>query len=122
MKVMTGFMTTLVGVNTTLYRFYRKRSRCQCSGGFYGNALQAASAGGHLDVVQALLKAGADVNARGGKYSTALCAATEKGHQEIVQMLLSNGAQDYFTAIPNVVSTAHKSTHLLSLDSENTSV
>jgi ankyrin repeat protein len=62
-------------------------------GGFYGNALQAASAGGHLDVVQALFKAGADVNAQGGKYSTALCAATEKGYQEIVQMLLSNGAQ-----------------------------
>lgn len=62
-------------------------------GGFYGNALQAASAGGHLDVVQALLKAEADVNAQGGKYSTALCAATENGYQKIVQMLLSNGAQ-----------------------------
>lgn len=62
-------------------------------GGFYGNALQAASAGGHLDVVQTLLEAGADVNAQGGEYSTTLCAATEKGYQKIVQMLLSNGAQ-----------------------------
>ncbi|KAF3384050.1 putative ankyrin repeat protein L25 [Talaromyces pinophilus] len=41
----------------------------------------------------ALFKAGADVNAQGSKYSTALYAATKKGYQEIVQMLLSNGAQ-----------------------------
>ena len=35
-------------------------------GGPYGNALQAASAGGHEKVVQMLLKRGAKVNAQGG--------------------------------------------------------
>ncbi|KAI1584776.1 ankyrin repeat domain containing protein [Pyrenophora tritici-repentis] len=35
-------------------------------GGDYGNALQAASAEGHEQVVKMLLDAGADVNAQGG--------------------------------------------------------
>ncbi|KAF9061846.1 hypothetical protein BDP27DRAFT_1234481, partial [Rhodocollybia butyracea] len=44
-------------------------------GGRYGNALQAAAAGGHEAVVHLLLEHGADVNACGGECGTALCAA-----------------------------------------------
>jgi hypothetical protein len=44
--------------------------------GEYGNALPAASRGGHDKVVQMLLDAGADVNAQGGEYSNALQAAS----------------------------------------------
>ena len=36
-------------------------------GGEYGNALQAASRGGHEKVVELLLSKGADVNAQGGR-------------------------------------------------------
>ena len=37
-------------------------------GGYYGNALQAALAGGYDELVQILLDKGADVKAPGGKY------------------------------------------------------
>ena len=41
-------------------------------GGEDGNALQAASSGGHEEIVLQLLAQGADVNAHGGEYGTAL--------------------------------------------------
>ncbi len=41
-------------------------------GGVYGNALQAASHGGHGEIVRQLLERGADVNAQGGHYGNAL--------------------------------------------------
>jgi ankyrin repeat protein len=61
-------------------------------GGRYGNALQAASVGGHEAVVKVLLNKGADVNAQGGNYGNALQAASEEGYEAIVKMLLDNGA------------------------------
>ncbi|CAG7989484.1 unnamed protein product [Penicillium nalgiovense] len=75
-------------------------------GGFFGNALQAASFGffngGAQEeyyeravdekMVQALLDHGADVNAQGGKYGNALQAASEAGHEEVIQILLDQGA------------------------------
>lgn len=60
--------------------------------GYYGNALQAASEGGHEKVVQMLLDAKADINAEGGHYSNALQAALEEGHEKVVQMLKGAGA------------------------------
>ena len=61
-------------------------------GGLYGNALQAASFGGHENAVQTLLDRGANVNAQGGKYGNALQAASFGGYKEVVQMLLDRGA------------------------------
>ncbi|KAJ7049829.1 ankyrin repeat-containing domain protein [Mycena amicta] len=60
--------------------------------GDYSNALQAASAGGHLDVVRLLLEYGADVNAQGRLNRNALQAASEGGHLNIVRLLLEHGA------------------------------
>jgi hypothetical protein len=40
-------------------------------GGKYGNALHAASVGGHEAAVKMLLDAGTDVNAQGGEYGNA---------------------------------------------------
>ncbi|KAI9854055.1 MAG: hypothetical protein M1813_001567, partial [Trichoglossum hirsutum] len=69
-------------------------------------SLQAASRGGHLEVVKSLLAAGADVNAAAPKYGpTALQAASEHGHLEIVKSLLAAGA-DANTTIPMYVRTA----------------
>ncbi|KZP27087.1 ankyrin, partial [Athelia psychrophila] len=61
-------------------------------GGFYGNALQAASEGGRDAIVRLLLDKGADVNAQGSFYGNALQAASYEGHDEIVRSLLENGA------------------------------
>jgi ankyrin repeat protein len=54
----------------------------------YGNALQAASSGGHEAIVKLLLEKGADVNAQGGDYGNALQAASSEGHEAIVKLLL----------------------------------
>ena len=43
-------------------------------GGRYGNALQAAAKGVHLDIIQLVLETGADVNARGEEYGNTLNA------------------------------------------------
>lgn len=61
-------------------------------GGYYSNALQAASYGGHQEIVKLLLDHGADVNAQGGYYGNALHAASLRGHQGIVKLLLDQGA------------------------------
>ncbi|KAJ5970692.1 uncharacterized protein N7479_000610 [Penicillium vulpinum] len=61
-------------------------------GGVCGNALQAASSGGHEMIVQILLSRGADVNAQGGYFGNALEAASYGGHEKIVQTLLDHGA------------------------------
>jgi ankyrin repeat protein len=61
-------------------------------GGQYGNALQAASAGGYEKIVQILLDAGAEINTQCGRYGNALQAASHRGHEKILQMLLDVGA------------------------------
>jgi ankyrin repeat protein len=58
----------------------------------YGNALQAASFGGHQEIVKLLLNKEADVNAQGGLYGNALQAASLGGHQEIVKLLQRRAA------------------------------
>ena len=61
-------------------------------GGYYGNALQAASYRGHDKVVQILLDKGADINAQGEYYGNALQAASIGGHDKVMKMLLDKGA------------------------------
>lgn len=61
-------------------------------GGYYGNALQAASAGGHGEIVKQLLEGGADANAQGGLNGNELYAASGSGHGKILKQLLERGA------------------------------
>jgi ankyrin repeat protein len=61
-------------------------------GGYYGNALQAASHHGHQEVVELLLENGAEINGQGGYFGNALQAAAYQGHQEVVKLLLGKGA------------------------------
>ncbi|KAI9681017.1 MAG: hypothetical protein M1822_007091, partial [Bathelium mastoideum] len=61
-------------------------------GGESGNALQAASWGGNPQIVELLIKEGADVNAQGGEYGNALQAASWGGNPQIVELLIKEGA------------------------------
>ncbi|KAJ7166318.1 ankyrin repeat-containing domain protein [Mycena crocata] len=67
--------------------------------------LQAASNGGYVRIVQMLLDAGADVNARGGDYGNALQVASFEGNVPLVDMLIKQGADmnasggDYHSAL-----------------------
>ncbi|KAL4941946.1 hypothetical protein BDV06DRAFT_212241 [Aspergillus oleicola] len=99
-------------------------------GGFYGNALQAASSNGHRAassnghrvVVQLLLDKGVDINAQGGYYGNALQAASWDGHQEVVQLLLDKGADinahggHYGNALQAASSNGHRVVVQLLLD------
>lgn len=61
-------------------------------GGIHSNALQAASAEGHLEIVQLLLDKTANVNAR-GIYGNALEAASAEFHLNIVKLLRRRGPE-----------------------------
>ncbi|MCJ1470198.1 hypothetical protein MMC07_008843, partial [Pseudocyphellaria aurata] len=69
-----------------------KGADVNAQGGYYGNALQAASWRGHQQIVELLLDKGADANLQGGKYGNALQAASEKGRWQIVELLHDKGA------------------------------
>jgi ankyrin repeat protein len=49
--------------------------------------------GGSIEIVEALLEAGADVGAKDHKNQTVLHLAAKEGYTEIVEMLLKGGAQ-----------------------------
>jgi len=57
-------------------------------GGFFGNAMQAASYEGHVDIVQMLLESGANANMGRGMLRTALEAACCLGHSNVIERLL----------------------------------
>ncbi|KXX77180.1 Ankyrin repeat domain-containing protein 50 [Madurella mycetomatis] len=82
-----------------------------------GNPLQAASRGGHEDVVRYLMQyGGADPNTRGGLYGTALQAAAFWGHENIVQYLIDSGAEVNHTSLvgkyANALQAAAQEGHL----------
>jgi len=82
-------------------------------GGYYGTALQAAAAsiGKSKEVIELLLRAGADVNGTGGHYGKALQAALHSGHRKIARMLIDAGAdvdveEKYQKALQKVLSSS----------------
>ena len=58
----------------------------------YGTALAAASRAGHVDIVDLLIKCGADCNKSGENGTTPLCEASRAGHVDIVDLLIKCGA------------------------------
>lgn len=56
--------------------------------------LMLAVSHGRMDMVQALLAHGADVNVQDDEGSTALMCASEHGHVEIVKLLLAQSGCD----------------------------
>lgn len=93
------YYTSLGGLTHTLDTLLQKGSgpdgsnELLESGGAYHTALQAASIGGHKEVVRRLLEQrGVDVNTVGGLYGSALQAAAVRGNPDIVSLLLEHGA------------------------------
>jgi len=85
-------IASLLGLRYVAESFLDEGDDVNAQGGFYGNALQAASYRGYDQVVQILLDKGADINAQGGYYGNALQAASSGGHDQVVQKLLDKGA------------------------------
>jgi ankyrin repeat protein len=61
------------------------RTAMSCGHGF--SPLQSASSSGRLDIVEALIRAGAEINAN-GYHGTAFALAVQNGHDDIVDFLL----------------------------------
>lgn len=62
-------------------------------GHFSETALMYASRLGHVQIVEVLVKAGADANANNHVYGTGLMQAAKYGHIEVMKVLLENGAE-----------------------------
>jgi ankyrin repeat protein len=86
------YYMSLTGLTVSVRLLLEAGADSNAQGGVYGNALQAASFGGHDQAVQRLLEKGADVNAQGGVFDNALQAASLRGHNQVVQRLLEKGA------------------------------
>ncbi|KAI6367827.1 hypothetical protein MCOR25_004792 [Pyricularia grisea] len=86
------YYACFMGLKEVAIHFLHNGADGNARGGWYKNALQAASYEGHRDIVTLLLENGADVNAPGGWYNSALQAAICKGHADVVRLLLKHGA------------------------------
>ena len=86
--IITGQLESMAPISTS-----KASKLINAQGGHYGNALQAASAEGHKEVIQQLLEKGAEIKAQGGEFGNALQAASAEGHKEVVQQLLKKGAK-----------------------------
>jgi hypothetical protein len=61
-------------------------------GSWWGSALIAATAGGHIDIVKALADRGADLNLKNDNGKTALHVAVETGNDALVKLLVDFGS------------------------------
>ena len=59
--------------------------------------LHDASQNGHVEIVRLLIQSGADVNAVNNNETTALLLAAEEGHFDIAKVLIQNGAEVHVT-------------------------
>ena len=80
------------GVLQAVELLLRDGADINAHGGYFGNALQAASYYSHDQIAQRLLESGANINAPGGYFGNALQAASYQGNDQIVQRFLENEA------------------------------
>ena len=86
------YYASLEGLFKLVSKLLEKGADVNAQGGGYGNALQAALAGGHETLAVLLLEKGADVNAQDELYGNALYAALVRGHETLAVLLLEKGA------------------------------
>ncbi|KAI0901985.1 hypothetical protein F4806DRAFT_502000 [Annulohypoxylon nitens] len=85
------YYASLTGLAQSVQGLLDKGVNVNAHGGIYGNALQATSYKGHVEILSLLLDRGADINIKGGKYANAFEAALQAGHTHIVRALLDHG-------------------------------
>jgi ankyrin repeat protein len=73
--------------------------------------LMLASANGYLDIVEFLVKHGANLNAKGEYGSTALMLAASAGHLDVVRFLVEHGADIFEKDKDNKDASNHASDH-----------
>jgi len=73
--------------------------------------LSAASAHGHADVAEYLLKEGADVNELSSKKNTPLIYAASRGHAEVVKLLLKSKADTKLKNVDGETASASAEQH-----------
>ena len=86
------YYASLAGLTEASYALLEMRADVNAKGGYYGNALQAASKQGHEAIAKLLIEKGADVNAQGGEHGNALQEASNGGHENIAKLLMEKGA------------------------------
>ncbi|KAI1856341.1 uncharacterized protein JN550_013827 [Neoarthrinium moseri] len=90
------YYASLIGLSRCGSMLLSQGADINVQGGHHGNALQAASFGGHREIVQLLLDKGADVNVSQDAL-TPLLVAARQGHENIVCLLLAAGANHRVT-------------------------
>ncbi|CRK10105.1 hypothetical protein BN1723_010350 [Verticillium longisporum] len=108
------YYACLYGLLRVAQELAYKGTDINAQGGDYDEALQAASASGHIEVIRLLLEKGADVDARGSDNdSNALQLASINGHIEVIRLLLEKGADinarggDYNDALQAASASGH---------------
>ncbi|KAJ7286621.1 ankyrin repeat-containing domain protein [Mycena rebaudengoi] len=86
------YICSLIGYREGVEYLLRSGADANAVGGGFQNALQAASAKGHIDIICALLENGADINKAGGDCGSALQVAAVGGHTGVVSILCEKGA------------------------------
>ncbi|KAK1993616.1 purine and uridine phosphorylase [Colletotrichum falcatum] len=111
------YYSCLKGLTTTT--LLNKGADVNAQGGYYGNALQAASYGGHKNIVQMLLDRGANVLFTSNDGRTPLHAVSSNGHLETVyfrlrviikQLLIVSLCHITSTPIQEMLPARHRST------------
>ena len=86
------YYASLTGLTESTTLLLEARADVNAQGGEYGNPLQAALHERHDIIVQALLEAGADINAPGNGEPLSLIAMAE-GNPEVQATLRKHGAK-----------------------------
>ncbi|KAH7020836.1 ankyrin repeat-containing domain protein [Microdochium trichocladiopsis] len=91
LKTGTGlYYASLYGLLGCVDKLLRDGACLDAEGGEHRNPLQAASYGGHKEVVKRLLQQGAAIRAPGAQWGNAFKAAASQGHMDVVSLLLDH--------------------------------
>ncbi|KAK2035754.1 hypothetical protein LZ31DRAFT_621606 [Colletotrichum somersetense] len=112
-KEKTPVLYHIAGILYAVEQLLKNGADIHAQGGYFGNALQAASFRGHKEAVQKLLDNGADITVVTMDGWLPLYAASVKGHLEVVRLLLDKGAditmdnKDGWTPLNSASSNGH---------------